>query len=426
MEWKDKRYQAYLDILNKELVPAMGCTEPIAVAYCAAKARAVLGMMPTRVEIALSGNIIKNVKSVIVPNTGGEKGIETAAAIGILAGKEELGLEVLSHVTQADKSALILYREKTEFIVKQVDGDLLLDISVRVWSGEKSAAVRIINEHTNIVYIEDNGNILLEQAITEPGNALDTDYEMLTIDAILDFAESVRIEDVKLLLDRQIRYNTAISVDGLKKDYGANIGSVLLSANCNDVRTRARARAAAGADARMGGSELPVIINSGSGNQGMTVSLPVIEYAEALHTSKEQLYRALVISNLVAIHQKTGIGYLSAYCGAVSAGAAAGAAIAYLHGENYDGVAATIINALATTSGIVCDGAKPSCAAKIATAVDAGIMGYEMYKNGQRFSGGDGVVSEDVEDTIDNIGRLGRDGMRETDKEILCIMTCVD
>lgn len=426
MKKSDQRYQVYIDILKKELVPAMGCTEPVALAYCAAKARSVLGMLPTRVEIELSGNIIKNAKSVIVPNTGGEKGIETAAAIGILAGNADLELEVISHVTEEEKQAIIPYREQTQFILKQADSNLLLDIFVRVWNGDRSAAVRIVNTHTNIVYIEKDGAVLLNRDILSEQPETGTDYALLTVEGIFDFAQSVEVEQIRSVLDRQIQYNTAISEEGLKQDYGANIGSVLLSTNCNDVKTRAKARAAAGSDARMGGCELPVVINSGSGNQGMTVSLPVIEYAETLHSDKEQLYRALALSNLIAIHLKTGIGYLSAYCGAVSAGAAAGAAIAYLQGGGYDDIAHTIVNALAITSGIVCDGAKPSCAAKIATAVDAGILGHDMYLHGQQFQGGDGVISEGVENTIQNIGRLGRDGMKETDKEILCIMTCVD
>lgn len=426
MKENDQKYQTYIDILKNELVPAMGCTEPIALAYCAAKARSVLGMIPTRVEIELSGNIIKNVKSVIVPNTGGEKGIEAAAAIGILAGNTDLGLEVLSCVTQEEKQALIPYREQTQFHVKQADSDLPLDIFVRVWKGDRSAAVRIVNTHTNIVYIEKDGSVLLNRDILSEQSETGMDYTSLTVEEIFDFAQSVRIEQIQAVLDRQIQYNTAISEEGLKRSYGANIGSVLLSSDYDNAKTRAKARAAAGSDARMGGCELPVVINSGSGNQGMTVSLPVIEYAEALHSSKEQLYRALVLSNLIAVHLKTGIGYLSAYCGAVSAGAAAGAAIAYLRGGGYDDVAHTIVNALAITSGIICDGAKPSCAAKIATAVDAGILGHDMYLQGQQFYGGDGVISKGVENTIRNIGRLGREGMRETDKEILCIMTCVD
>ncbi len=429
MNTKDTTYQTYLGILEKHLVPAMGCTEPIALAYCAAKARAVLGKLPVQVEIELSGNIIKNVKSVIVPNTNGEKGIETAVAIGIFAGDEELQLEVLSKITEEQKKEFLNYRANTQFKIKKSESEHVLDIFIRVWSEDgENAAVRIVNEHTKIVYAEKNGTVLIEEKIIAPTEQKkdDLDYGLLTIEGIVEFANMVEIEEVKPILDRQIEYNTAISEEGLKNNYGANIGSVLMTSEEATTKTRAKARAAAGSDARMSGCELPVVINSGSGNQGLTVSLPVIEYAGALDVPREKLYRALVISNLTAIHLKTGIGALSAYCGAVSAGAAAGAGVAYLRGGDYLDVAHTIVNALAITSGIICDGAKPSCAAKIATAVDAGILGHDMYLQGQQFYGGDGVISKGVENTIRNIGRLGREGMRETDREILDIMTCVD
>ncbi len=426
MEQKDKYYQTYIEILKRELVPAMGCTEPIALAYCAAKARAVLGEMPQKVIIKASGNIIKNVKSVIVPNTNGKKGIEAAAAIGIVAGREDLELEVLSHVTEEQKIDFMKYMETTEFSVKQAESDFLLDIIVKVYGNEKDALVRIANTHTNVVRIERNGEILLDRGTEEQIEQDKPDYNLLSVQEIYNFAQIVDLDEVKPILERQIRYNTIISAEGIKGNYGANIGSVLLETYGDDVKNRAKAKAAAGSDARMNGCELPVIINSGSGNQGMTVSLPVVEYANELKVGEEKLYRALIISNLTAIHQKTGIGYLSAYCGAVSAGAGAGAGIAYLKGGGYEEIAHTIVNALAITSGIICDGAKASCAAKIATAVDAGIFGYDMYLKGQQFYGGEGVISTGVENTIKNIGRLGKDGMRETDKEILCIMTCVD
>ena len=426
MDQKDRYYKAYVEILEKELIPAMGCTEPVALACCAAKARAVLGEMPNKVLIETSGNIIKNVKSVIVPNTNGKKGIEAAAAIGIIAGREDAGLEVLSLVTEEQKAELSEYMKQTEFCVKQAESDLLLDIIIKVYGSNGQAIVRIANSHTNVVYVEKDGTVLLDKGIEERAEEDLQDYSLLTVQGICQFARTVDLYDVKAVLDRQIAYNTAISEEGLKGNYGANIGSVLLESYGDDIRNRAKAKAAAGADARMNGCEMPVIINSGSGNQGMTASLPVIEYAEELRAEKDKLYRALVISNLTAIHLKTGIGKLSAYCGAVSAGAGAGAGIAYLRGGDYEEIAHTIVNALAITSGIICDGAKASCAAKIATAVDAGIFGYDMYLKGQQFYGGDGVVSVGVENTIRNIGRLGKDGMRETDKEILDIMTCVD
>ena len=415
-------YKNYVEILKRELVPAMGCTEPIAIAYCAAKARAALGQLPDKVTIAASGNIIKNVKSVIVPNTGGRKGIEAAAAIGIVAGDETAGLEVIAHAQEADKARLGDYLAHTEINVEFAQSEHVLDIIVKVSKGTDNAEVQVVNEHTKIVRIVRNGEILLEKEIVPVVDNGKPDYECLTIEDIYDFAMTCDLEDVRAILDRQIAYNTAIADEGLKNDYGANIGKTLLKAYGNAVHIRARARAAAGSDARMNGCELPVVINSGSGNQGMTVSLPVIEYAKELGADKEKLYRALLLANLVTLHEKEGIGRLSAYCGAVSAGAGAGAGIAWLCSGDYKTVIHTIVNALAITSGIVCDGAKASCAAKISAAVDAGILGFEMYRNGQQFYGGDGLVEKGVENTIRNISRLGRIGMKETDKEIISMM----
>ena len=428
MERNDKVYDEYVAILKRELVPAMGCTEPIAVAYCAAKARSVLGKMPVSTELIVSGNIIKNVKSVIVPNTDGARGLEAAAGIGIVAGKEELGLEVLSKVTAEDKAAFAEWMKEERFQVRQAEDGRLLSITVRLKDEDgKTAVAQITDVHDRIVYLEKNGEVLLDRrtaanAEKEVGNK----DESLTVAGICEFAAMADIRDVQEILDRQISYNCAISAEGLKGNSGANIGKVLLKNNADCAKTRAKARAAAGSDARMNGCELPVVINSGSGNQGITASLPVIEYAETLRCSREELYRALIVSNLLSVHIKSGIGCLSAYCGAVSAGASAGAGIAWLQGGRLEEIAHTIVNALAVTSGIVCDGAKASCAAKIAIAVDAGILGYEMFRMGQQFYGGDGIISAGVEATIRNIGRLGHDGMKETDREILNIMTCVD
>lgn len=428
MDRNDICYKTYVEILKKELVPAMGCTEPIALAYCSAKARAVLGCLPERVEIEVSGNIIKNVKSVIVPNSGGRRGIEAAAAVGIVAGDETLELEVLSKVTEEQKVLLGAYLETTKFTVIPVETPYLLDMAVTVKKGSETARVRIAEEHTNIIEIRKNGELLFEKRAEEvPGGqakeAGEPDYALLSIEKIYEFAATADLDDVKEILDRQIRYNTAIAEEGLRGNYGANIGRILMEEYGDRIENRAKAMAAAGSDARMNGCEMPVVINSGSGNQGMTASLPVIEYAKYLGSSEDELYRALLISNLVTLHQKTGIGRLSAYCGAVSAGAGAGCGIAYLEGGDLTVLAHTLVNALAVTSGIVCDGAKASCAAKIAVAVDTGILGYKMYKNGQQFYGGDGLVAKGVEKTIVNIGRLGREGMRETDKEIIRIMT---
>lgn len=418
----DEKYIAYVQILKEELVPAMGCTEPIALAYAAATARETLGCMPDKVVIGASGSIIKNVKSVIVPNTDHLKGIPAAATAGIVAGKAEKQLEVIAEVTKEETHKMKEFLETVPITVEHVDSGLTFEIIVTVYHGDSYAKVRIVNYHTNIVLIEKDGEILKQLPVAGENEEGLTDRSLLDMKDIVDFADTVDVEDLKETLDRQIAFNTAISQEGLRGNYGANIGKVLLKTYGNDIRTRAKAAAAAGSDARMNGCELPVIINSGSGNQGMTASLPVIEYAKELKVDDEKLYRALVVSNLVTIHQKTGIGRLSAYCGAISAGAGAGAGIAYLLGGGYDEIIHTVVNALAIVSGIVCDGAKASCAAKIASAVDAGILGYNMYKCGQQFYGGDGIVTKGVEDTIKNVGRLGKEGMKETNEEIIRIM----
>ena len=422
MQKTEEKYGAYVQILKEELVPAMGCTEPIALAYAAAKAREVLGEMPDKVVIEASGSIIKNVKSVIVPNTDHLKGIPAAATAGIIAGKAEKELEVIASVTPEDCAKMKEFLAQIPIEVKHVDNGLTFEIGVTVFSGESYAKVRIVNYHTNIVLIEKNGEKLLEIKVEGENEEGLTDRSLLDMKSIWDFVNTVDIADIYDVLHRQIEYNTAISEEGLRGNYGANIGSVLLDMEGTNIRTRAKAKAAAGSDARMNGCELPVIINSGSGNQGMTCSLPVIEYAKELKVSEEKLYRALALSNLVAIHQKTGIGRLSAYCGAVCAGAAAGTGIAYLCGGGYAEVTHTVVNALAITSGIVCDGAKASCAAKIAAAVDAGILGYNMYIRGQQFRAGDGIVTNGADKTIRNVGRLGKDGMKETNDEIISIM----
>ena len=422
-----KVYETYVNILKTELVPAMGCTEPIAVAYAAAKAREVLGEIPDYAEIRASGNIIKNVKSVIVPGTNHMRGIEAAAAAGIIAGRSEKQLEVISEVTPEEKKMIEAYVQEEHIQVDIADSDLLLDIVVFLENHGHTSRVRIANAHNNIVLVEKDGEVLEEKPLNcyMTADNRELDKSLLNIKDILEFADSVRLEDIRDVIERQIRYNSAIADEGLKKEksYGANIGKVLLREyGDEDVRIRAKARAAAGSDARMSGCELPVVINSGSGNQGITVSVPVIEYAKELNVGEERMYRALVLSNLIAIHQKAGIGSLSAYCGAVSAGCACAAGIAYLYGDGYYEIAHTIVNCLAVTSGIVCDGAKASCAAKISMAIEAGLLGYFMIKEKQQFRSGDGIVKQSVEDTIESVGRLGKDGMRETDREILKIM----
>lgn len=422
MRKEDVKYGAYVQILKEELVPAMGCTEPIALAYAAAKAREVLGERPDKVEIGASGSIIKNVKSVIVPNTDHLKGIPAAAAAGIIAGQPDKELEVISSVSKDQIEEMKKFLQEAEISVDYIDHGITFDIVVKVSKGDSTATVRIENYHTNIVLIEKNGQVLFEEKVEGEKEEGLTDRSLLNMKDILEFANTVDLEDIRETIGRQIQYNTAIAQEGLRGDYGANIGRVLLKMEGDNIRVRAKAMAAAGSDARMNGCELPVIINSGSGNQGMTCSLPVIEYAKELNSGEEKLYRALTLSNLVAIHQKTGIGRLSAYCGAVCAGAAAGAGIAYLYGGGYEEISHTVVNALAIVSGIVCDGAKASCAAKIASSVEAGILGYHMYKCGQQFYAGDGIVTKGVDETIKNIGRLGKEGMKETNVEIIDIM----
>ena len=418
----DEKYGAYVNILREELVPAMGCTEPIALAYAAATARKVLGELPDRVVIGASGSIIKNVKSVIVPNTDHLKGIPAAAVAGIIAGKPEKELEVIAEVTAEEIARMKEYLENVEIKIEHINNGLTFEIIVTLYKGKEYAKVRIANYHTNIVLIEKNGEVLKEVPVDDESEEGLTDRSLLNMKDIFDFAETVEIEDVKGILDRQIEYNMAIAKEGIRGNYGANIGSVLLDIGQDNLMVKAKAMAAAGSDARMNGCELPVIINSGSGNQGITASVPVIVYAEGTQSGKEKMYRALVLSNLTAIHQKTPIGRLSAYCGAVSAGAGAGAGIAYLCGGGYEEIIHTVVNALAIVSGIVCDGAKASCAAKIASAVEAGIFGYQMYVHGQEFVGGDGIVTNGVEATLQNVGRLGKQCMKETNEEIIRIM----
>lgn len=423
MQKDSQQYQCYVDILKEELVPAMGCTEPIALAYAAAKARTVLGALPDRVLLQVSGSIIKNVKSVIVPNTGHLKGISAAAAAGIVAGVADKELEVISQVSASEQEAIKEYLNRVQIEIQHIDWGHVFDLQVTAFLGSSWAKVRITDFHTNIVLIEKDGQVLLEKPVSEAEiYESRTDRSMLNVADIWDFATTADLRDVEEILERQIRCNNAIAEEGLLGDYGANIGSTLLATYGNDVTVRAKAKAAAGSDARMNGCELPVIINSGSGNQGITCSVPLIEYAKELHCGKEKLYRALILSNLVAIHEKTGIGTLSAYCGAVSAGAGAGAGIAYLCGGDYQAVIHTVVNALAIVSGIVCDGAKASCAAKIASSVDAGILGYKMYCHGQEFKGGDGIVMHDIEATIRSIGTLGKEGMQSTNEEIIRLM----
>ncbi len=415
-------FQKYIDILKEELRPAMGCTEPIAVAYAAARARDLLGEPPQEADVAVSGNILKNVKSVVVPHTGGMRGVDAAVCAGLVAGRADKQLEVISAVTDEQIAAIRAMRAQLPVHIEWAQTPHIFDICVKLRSASHTASVRIVDFHTNIVCEQVDGKVLFQKE-GEAGCAESrTDRACLNVEDICRFAREVPLEDIRRVLSQQVEYNMAIAEEGLRHPYGANIGKVLLKNAAGDVRRKARAWAAAGSDARMNGCEMPVVIVSGSGNQGLTASVPVIVYARELGKSEEEMYRALALSDLVTIHLKTGIGTLSAYCGAVSAGVGAGAGIAYLCGGDEKVVSHTIVNAVAIVSGMICDGAKASCAAKISQAVDAGILGYEMFKEGNQFYGGDGIVTKGVENTIRNIGRLAHDGMAQTDREIIDIM----
>ena len=418
-----KTISAITEILKEELVPAMGCTEPIAIAYASSIARSLLSSLPTSVTVYASPNIIKNVKSVVVPHTGGERGIEAAASIGIVGGREDLELEVLSKVGKEDIKRSRKLRKEAVFNVLPSKSGYIFHIRVEMENEKENSKVEIAGNHTNVILKERNGEVLFKKEYKESVEAKKTDRSILSIKSISEYADSVDIEDIRETLERQIEYNTLIAEEGLHGTWGANIGAILLKSYGESVQNKAKAYAAAGSDARMNGSEKPVVINSGSGNQGLTASLPVIVYAKDLNVSHGTLLRALAVSNLVTIHLKSGIGSLSAYCGATSAGAGAGAGVCYLYGGRENEIAHTVVNALAIESGMICDGAKASCAAKIASAVEAGLLGMEMQKYGREFYGGEGIVKKGVENTIDNVSRIAREGMRETDKTIIEIMT---
>lgn len=420
MKREDNIYQIYVQILKEELVTAMGCTEPIAISYAAARARAVLGELPEKIIVKASGSIIKNVKSVVVPNTGGLRGIEAAAAAGVVCGNENRKLEVLSEIESEDIERIKGYLGQADIKVEYQETGHTFDLSVCVYKEHSQASVRITDYHTNIVQIEKNWELIRDDLKDEKIEKANRD--VLSMENIWEFVRCADIEDVKETLDKQIECNMKIAREGIRGNYGANIGSILLKMEGDSVQVRAKAMAAAGSDARMNGCGLPVVINSGSGNQGITCSVPVLVYGESLNCDIKKIYRALLLSNLTAIYIKAGIGTLSAYCGAVSAGAAAGAGIAYLHGGGYEEIKHTIVNALAIVSGIVCDGAKASCAAKIASSVEAGIVGYYMYLNEQEFCAGEGIVAEGIDRTIENIGILGKEGMKETNKKIIEMM----
>ena len=427
MELTDFDCNQFIAILQEELIPALGCTEPIAIAYAGAHARALLGKIPDRVCIKSSGNIIKNVKSVTVPNSGNMKGIPAAAAIGIIGGNPDKGLEVLADITEADIARTKKFLEKVPCKVSLLDTVASLHFIVEVFADADSASVEIIHQHTNVVRTTKNGKEVLSVPFDPASaNAALTDRSGLSVKKILEFADTIDLDRVRPILERQIDYNTRIAQEGLEHRYGINAGANLLKAaeaeQAVTLKIRAQAAAAAGSDARMSGCTLPVVTNSGSGNQGLTASLPVIVFAEEKKLPHDKLLRGLLVSNLIAIHQKTRIGRLSAYCGAVSAGCGSGAAVTYLSGGSYEQVCETITNTLAVVSGIVCDGAKPSCASKIASSVDAALNAHYLAMQNRVFWPGDGIVKGDIEKTIAGVGAIAADGMRETDKVILRIM----
>lgn len=420
----DKRiYENYVRILENELVPALGCTEPIALAYAAAKAVKTLESFPDHLTVLCSGNIIKNVKGVKVPNSGGMKGVEAAAVLGAVGGDPDQALEVLETVGPEDleKTKRLLAEGFCDCALKE--GVANLYIEARAVKGSGEAVVVIEGEHTNIVRIEKDGELLYEKEPEAVQDEADKpDKALLNLEDIITFAEEADLDDVRKVLERQVRYNTRIAEEGLKNPWGAQVGHVIAEEFGDDVKWRAVAKAAAGSDARMSGCSLPVIINSGSGNQGMTCSLPVIEYGRELGKSEDEILRALCVSNLVALNQKKYIGSLSAYCGAVCAAAGAGAGITYLCGGTMEQIENTVVNTIADAGGIVCDGAKPSCAAKIATSLQAAVLSHKMAMRGLTFSRGEGLVMDCPEDTIKAVGYVGRAGMKQTDVEILNLM----
>ena len=422
MKRGDPLYNQYIRILEEELRPAMGCTEPIALALAGAKARQYLGCLPDKVLLKVSGNIIKNVKSVVVPHTGGLHGMEAAVCAGIVAGDPEKELQVISDVPQEDQGKIRQFMDSVKPEIQAAQSGLTFDIDLTIYKGEQNVRLRIVNHHTNIVHIEKNGQVLLDHPVAESSEDCLTDKSCLTVRDIVAFADALDPRDIEDSVGQQIEKNMSIAKEGLEHSWGANIGSVIMKHQGSTLSKRACAYAAAGSDARMSGCEKPVIIVSGSGNQGITASVPVAVYAGELGCSREQTLRAVALSDLITVHQKSGIGRLSAYCGAISAGCGAGAGIAYLQGGGVDAISHTVVNAIAILSGTICDGAKPSCAAKIAAAVDAGVLGYHMYLDEQEFVSGDGIVTKGVDNTVHNVGRLAREGMRETDRTILDIM----
>ncbi len=413
-------YAVYVEALKAELIPAMGCTEPIAIAYASAVCKEQLGGFPEQVDIFVSRNIIKNVKSVVVPNTNKMRGIEVACIAGFVAGHSERQLQVLAYISDEEKTAIRQYTEAGIVQVHVSEEPDIFYIRVEGRLGEHTAAVTIRTDHTNITCIRRDDQVIFEKAVeaAEPEAA----ESLWKIDEVIHAAATMPLEPVEALLQRQIDYNMAIAEEGLKNEYGASIGKILLQREPGSKRIQAKANAAAASDARMNGCELPVVIVSGSGNQGITASVPVVVYGRAMKVGREKLLRALLLSDLVTIYLKQGIGKLSAYCGAVSAGCGSGAGIAFLHDCTAEQIEHVVENALAINSGIICDGAKSSCAAKIAISIEGGLLAFDMMMAEKNFAGGDGIVQQTADETIAAVGKIASQGMVETDKEIIDVM----
>ena len=425
MSLNSEALQNFTMILREELVAAMGCTEPIAISYAAARARSELGEIPERIRITCSGNILKNVKGVTVPNSGGGKGIETAAILGAVAGNADKMLEVISEVDYRARDITRKLCEAGICEVELAENVPNLYIRAEMWANGHEAAVTVEEHHTDVTEIKKDGRIVFvseKRTTSEEKEVQRGDRTRMTLKGILEYADTVNLAEVEDILEKQVRFNTAISQEGLDNPWGARVGKTMLENWSDDVKCCACARAAAGSDARMSGCPLPVVINSGSGNQGITVTMPVVTYAERWHLSTSKMYRCLIVSNLVSIYIKHYIGELSAFCGAVSAACGAGAAITYMSGGTYEQIGGTITNTLGNVGGIVCDGAKPSCAAKIASSVHAALLAHYMSISQKEFHGGEGFVESDVEKTIKNMGYIGKIGMKETDREILNVM----
>ena len=418
----ERIYQNYIGILKEEMIPAMGCTEPIALAYGAARAREVLGKEPEHITAKCSGNIIKNVRCVIIPNSGGLTGIEAGVVLGAVAGDPSLNMEVLSKVNESGRKRCCELLDKKICKVELLDSPVVLHFIIEMQAGDDTVSLEIKYDHINVTKIVKNQEVLLDSDYKSDETPAAADRTLLNLEDIKTFADTVELDDVKEIIENQIRSNMAIAHEGMTGKYGLGIGRIIRETYSNDMLTKMRSLTAAASEARMGGCDMPVVINSGSGNQGIACSVPLIVYAREMELPDYVLYRALVFSNLLTVYQKQYIGKLSAFCGAVSASCAAGAGITYMGGGELSVIKKTIENTLANIPGIICDGAKISCAAKIAASLDAAFLAHHLAMNGQSYAPYTGILKEEAGETISCVGQIGKEGMKETDKEILRIM----